>query len=1019
MTASRMRLRVLQTGLLLLAALVPAPSPAENIVYPPEAKAVIDVTKAPYFADNSGKTDCTAALIRAVDDALREDRQAMQETLAIVQGEKKDVFTANVLPFAERQRILAANPRAVIGFERTRGIFPYKNPTPRILYFPNGTYLVSNTVVYTFTDLRNVLGKELNRCLHFQGQSERGTILRLRDGAPGFDPGARKPVVSFTRGNTSNVSMQNTFENFTILVGKGNPGAVGLEFFANNTGAIRNVSIRSLDPNRAGHAGLSMTTVNFSGVLVQHLTVEGFDFGVKVTHHRLNAVFEHIRVTDQRNAGFYLEDNNVSVRKLTSHNRVPAVRVRGAQATLALVEGDFSGGAATAVAAECESGFLFARGLKTAGYRAAIEHAGQTVAAGKNVDEFVSYPVVTLFPDQSKRSLGLPIEETPETPWEQDPRQWASVNEFDARGDGFADDTAAIQRAMNSGRNVIYFQPGIYLINGSINVPASVRRIDFMYGDLVAGPDLQQRENAGAFRVMDGKEPLVIENLYAFELYFGAHYLVDHASRRTVVLQDLHTQVGAMYRNSVPGGKVFIENVCTTDSFEPNPNCFTFTGQNVWARQLNPERANPQVLNDGSQLWVLGFKTEGGGCAFRTTGGGSTEVLNGIFNLWRRPGATTPAVINENSEVSIVASTTGTAVKPGPYFLIEETRAGQTQHTHWNELPRRDGEFVALPLYVGYRQNHSNDRTRANLESVRGAQSRDEDRLGEMITIPSGRFLMGNGGKEGFGTPEEFPQHWVELPTYQIGKHEVTRGQYRKFIEAGGYEDLQYWSAPGWKWKESNDLIYAGMNGRFNRATRPGNPGPRRAPERWDAEQEWIGHGHAHPRFTQTDQHPVVGVTYYEAEAYCRWAGGRLPTEAEWEKAARWDEKQQHARIWPWGDTWDAEKCNNPDDHNPAGGGYKVNQSAPAGSYPAGASPYGCLDMVGNAWEWVASRSQSHPGNPAPYDHGDAYRLVKGGCWDDGPSASARCSYRKWYLPLGSSGPAPSDCDFIGFRVAR
>ena len=96
-----------------------------------------------------------------------------------------------------------------------------------------------------------------------------------------------------------------------------------------------------------------------------------------------------------------------------------------------------------------------------------------------------------------------------------------------------------------------------------------------------------------------------------------------------------------------------------------------------------------------------------------------------------------------------------------------------------------------------------------------------------------------------------------------------------------------------------------------------------------------------------------------------------------------------------------------------------MNQSAPVGSYPAGASPYGCLDMVGNAWEWVASRSRSHPGNPQPYDHGDGYRLVKGGGWDDPHSSSARISYRKWYLPLNSSGPGPGDCDYIGFRVAR
>jgi iron(II)-dependent oxidoreductase len=298
------------------------------------------------------------------------------------------------------------------------------------------------------------------------------------------------------------------------------------------------------------------------------------------------------------------------------------------------------------------------------------------------------------------------------------------------------------------------------------------------------------------------------------------------------------------------------------------------------------------------------------------------------------------------------------------------------------------------------------------------AKAPDTDtRLGELVTIPAGSFLMGNGGKEGFGGPEEFPQHSVSLPAYQIGKYEVTRGQYRKFIEAGGYQDPSYWSPEGWKWKESDVIDYAGMYGKVTHTVRPNSKEKRSEPEHWAAEQEWIGHGFGHPRFVQTDNHPVVAVTYYEAEAYCKWAGGRLPTEAEWEKAARWDEKKQHANIWPWGDTWDPEKCNNPEDSNPAGGGYKKNQSAPVGSYPEGASPYGCMDMVGNAYEWVADRAKSYPGNAEPFDYG-VFHFVRGGCWDDGPS-SVRCGYRGWYLPPSSSGVGPGDSDYIGLRVAR
>jgi len=284
-------------------------------------------------------------------------------------------------------------------------------------------------------------------------------------------------------------------------------------------------------------------------------------------------------------------------------------------------------------------------------------------------------------------------------------------------------------------------------------------------------------------------------------------------------------------------------------------------------------------------------------------------------------------------------------------------------------------------------------------------------RLGEMVAIAAGSFLMGSKEGDPYASPDESPQHSVYLPSYQIGKHEVTRGEYRRFIEAGGYEDPGYWSADGWRWKESDRVDYAGMGGSVVHTVRPNPERPRREPEHWAVEQDW-GTG----PFLQTDRHPVVGVTYYEAEAYCKWAGGRLPTEAEWEKAARWTGTR--SRIWPWGDTWDPEKCNNLDDHSAASGGYQKQQSAPVGSYPGGASPYGCLDMVGNAYEWVADWHRPHPGSPNPFDHANAYRFVKGGCWDDGP-LSNRCAYRGWYLPPSSGGTGPGDCDYIGFRVAR
>ena len=250
---------------------------------------------------------------------------------------------------------------------------------------------------------------------------------------------------------------------------------------------------------------------------------------------------------------------------------------------------------------------------------------------------------------------------------------------------------------------------------------------------------------------------------------------------------------------------------------------------------------------------------------------------------------------------------------------------------------------------------------------------------GEMITIPAGDFIMGSNGKFN----EERPQHSVYLPTYQIGKFEVTRGEYRKFMEAGGYSNKSLWSDAGWKWKE------------YEFTTQP---------DCWVAEQDW----NRRDSFFQTDMFPVVGITWYEAEAYCKWAGGRLPTEEEWEKAASWT--GTHQNIFPWGDVWDKEKFNGWHDTNPAGGGDVKYQTAPVGSYPSGASHYGCMDMFGNALEWCAGSFRSYPGCPKAFDESDKSHVLRGG--GTLPYDIFRCSARN---------PMASDRSWFnsGFRMAR
>lgn len=257
--------------------------------------------------------------------------------------------------------------------------------------------------------------------------------------------------------------------------------------------------------------------------------------------------------------------------------------------------------------------------------------------------------------------------------------------------------------------------------------------------------------------------------------------------------------------------------------------------------------------------------------------------------------------------------------------------------------------------------------------------------IAEMLYVPAGAFLMGNNGNEPYQYADESPLHEVNLPVYWIGRDEVTRADYRRFIEAGGYLNPAHWSADGWAWRT--------VTGRTE-------------PLYWQPEQTWG----AAQTFTQTDLHPVVGVSFYEAEAFCNWAGGRLPSEAEWEKAARAGGTQPY--TYPWGNAWNVDACNHWYDSNAAGGGSGRYQTAPVGSYPASTSRYGCRDIAGNAWEWVSDWYISYPGSAGPFDYTGRFRVMRGGSWYDSGINYARCSVRS----MGT----PAESWFVhGLRLAR
>jgi iron(II)-dependent oxidoreductase len=257
----------------------------------------------------------------------------------------------------------------------------------------------------------------------------------------------------------------------------------------------------------------------------------------------------------------------------------------------------------------------------------------------------------------------------------------------------------------------------------------------------------------------------------------------------------------------------------------------------------------------------------------------------------------------------------------------------------------------------------------------------------DMVFVGGGPFEMG-ADTSSFAYDNERPRHVREVAPFWIDTLPVTNAQMCEFIDDGGYERREWWSDEGWGWRESEQ---------------------RALPRYWEREQ----HGfrvRSFDKLLQLDpRRPVCHVSWYEADAYARYAAKRLPTEAEWEKAASWDPERAAKRRYPWGDEPAPEHGNL--DQLAFG-------TAPAGAYYDGASAYGAEQMVGDVWEWTASGFDAYDGFEAfPYPEysepffGGPFKVLKGGSWATQPDV-ATCTFRNWDYPERRQ-------IFAGFRCAR
>jgi len=259
---------------------------------------------------------------------------------------------------------------------------------------------------------------------------------------------------------------------------------------------------------------------------------------------------------------------------------------------------------------------------------------------------------------------------------------------------------------------------------------------------------------------------------------------------------------------------------------------------------------------------------------------------------------------------------------------------------------------------------------------------------GEMVRFPGARVQLGTDDRSA-AYDNERPAHGVDVAPFWIDALPVTNQDFMVFIAAGGYDTREYWSEAGWHWRTE-----AGAT----------------APRYW----RWVEGGWWTRSMDRSGpvnpHHPVCHVSWYEAEAFARFAGKRLPTEIEWETAASWDPATGTKRSHPWGDT--------PPDRTLANLDQLAFGTAAVGTYPLNVSPIGCYGMIGDVWEWTASDFCPWPGFESfPYKEysevffGTEYKVLRGGSWATRPGA-VRNTFRNWDYPIRRQ-------IFSGFRCAR
>lgn len=547
-----------------------------SFTYPGEGF-VLDITGEPYGADSTGTEDISAILEQASQDA------------------------------------------------RARAV-------PLMVYFPDGVYRVEKPVVLSDR-------QEGGGFIMLQGESREGVILRVPESAPAFaDGSAPRAVISYFEGPWTNNGFTNVFENLTIEVGAGNPGATGLRFQGNNTAHLRNVTIRSLDPEGAGAVGLDLSSSISAPAIAESFSVEGFSVGIALDLEITGAqtwTLKDFTISGQLEAGIRTHRKPVAIQNMTSVNAVPVIDSLFTDGNIVVIGADWRTPAGTRVAgpAVVGRGDLFQlRDVVVNGYSTLIDDKGTVIAATGSPQDYRNGPVYKLWEDSVEGFLELPATPFPEVAPDP-PERWLVVDPTLQD-----DDTEALRAAMFSGAETIYLKPsGQFKVDGTIEIGPDVKRITSNFAEIVQNVPLSF-SGGPVFRLgRSNHAAVVVERLAADWQQNLTEYLIHNASNADLVLQDILWNSGAVYRNDPAGGRLFVKNVhCVPggQQFRPDYPGWVITNQETVAYQFNPEMTLPMLTVVGGSFRVLGFKFgEQQGPVVIARNRARVEMLNGMMNV--------------------------------------------------------------------------------------------------------------------------------------------------------------------------------------------------------------------------------------------------------------------------------------------------------------------------------------------------------------------------------------------------